>query len=91
MARVNRNKSADADGIGWLADYATTLVHWYPSFTREFVLDVLPLAEGWVWYASAVLNEPMNKFAGIKPKNGFIRQESDKLIAEAKAVWDKPN
>jgi hypothetical protein len=90
MARVNRPK-ADGEGIGWLADYATTLVHWYPSFTREFVLDILPLSEGWMWYSAAVLNEPMNKFVGIKYVGSYVKQESEKLIEQDKLIWDKQN
>jgi hypothetical protein len=86
MARVNRPK-ADGDGMGWVADYMTTLVHWYPSFSREFVLDILPLSEGWVWYNSAILNDPVNKFGGIKMTGGYVAQESSKLIKQAHESW----
>lgn len=86
MARVNRPK-AEGEGIGWLADYTTTLVHWYPSFTREFVLDELPLAEGWMWYSAAILNEPLNKFAGVKCIGSYVAQEADKLIKQAQEFY----
>ena len=86
MQGARRQKST-SDGIGWLADYVTTLVHWYPSFTREFVSDELPMEEGWIWYSAAVLGDPMNKFGGIKPSGGFVKQEADKLIEIAHKSW----
>ena len=87
-SRVNRKKSQD-DGIGFLIEYVGRLLHWYPSFTLKFVWDELAMAEGWAYYNFAFLDDPMHKFAGISPKNGYQRQESDKLIKEAHEAWAK--
>ena len=90
MARVNRPKM-DADGLGWLVDYVARLVHWYPSFTRDFVMDELPMAEGWIWFSAAYLDDPMHKFSGVKLKGGYIAQERDELVKIANQLWGKPN
>ena len=47
------------------------------------------MIEGWTYYAFAYLDDPMHKFSGIAPRNGFIKQESDKLVEEAKRVWEQ--
>ena len=47
------------------------------------------MIEGWTYYAFAYLDDPMHKSSGIAPRNGFIKQESDKLVEEAKRVWEQ--
>ncbi len=86
MARVNRPK-ANGDGIGFLLDYVARLLHYYPSFTYQFVWDELPFVEGWAYHTFAYLDDPAHKFSGVKLESGYIKQEADKLIAEAKIIW----
>lgn len=86
MSRVNKAK-ADDEGIGFLLEYVARLLHWYPSFTRTFVWDELPLVEGWAYYTAAYLDDPMHKFGGMRPKGSYIKQESEKLIKEAHDAW----
>lgn len=45
------------------------------------------MIEGWSYYAFAYMDDPMHKFGGIKPQNGFVKQEAEKLIKQAKDVW----
>lgn len=87
IERVNRPR-APQDGLGWLVDYLCRLVSFYPSFTRRFVLDELPMIEGWAWYAFAMENNAMNQLGGIeKTSPGYVRQEKERLIAQAHEFW----
>ena len=61
----------------------------YPSFTREFVLDELSMVEGWMWHSFAYLDDPAHKFGGVDAKHGYVFEESQKLIQQAKDCWSK--
>jgi hypothetical protein len=88
IRRINRPK-AEGDGIGFLLEYVGRLLHYYPSFTRQFVWDELPMVEGWAYFAFAYLDDPAHKFAGVKCNGGYVKQESERLIALAKEYWSK--
>ena len=88
MERVNRNKAPE-DGVSWLVDYVCRLLHSYPQFSHDYVWDELPMDIGWVYYGWAFLNDPMNRFAGVKiVGKGYIAQEVERLIDEAHRVWN---
>ena len=70
-------------------EYVGRLLHYYPSFTLDFIWNELDMAHGWAYYNFAFLDDPMHKFSGITPKNSYQRQESEKLIEEAKEFWNK--
>jgi hypothetical protein len=91
IERVNENKMAAKDGLGFLTDYVCRLVKCYPSFTLRYVWKRLPMIEGWPMYAWAFLDDPMHKFGEVRPLNGYIKQQTEKLIKEAKDLWGKPN
>ena len=86
--RLNR-KRASADGFGWLADYSCRLVKVYPSFTRQFVMDELPMVEGWIWHSFAFSDDPAHKFAGVRTDRGYVKMEAEKLIKQAKDAWSQ--
>ena len=76
--------------MGWWWDYVTRLVKTYPSFTRDFVMDELCMAEGWAWYAAAMELDGWLSFCGIqRVSDGYIRQQVNLLIEEAHRVWGK--
>jgi hypothetical protein len=87
---VNKQRAAQ-DGLGWWIDYVCRLVKCYPSFTKRYVTNRLPMVEGWAWYAFAFIDDPISRFEQVKPTNGFIKQESEKLIEQAHKAWDKQN
>ena len=88
MQRVNKSR-APSDGIGWFLEYVAALVKYYPSFTLEYVMDELPMEEGWCWWTYAILNDPVNKFSGAKVVDGYVKQMADELFEQAKTAWLK--
>ncbi len=54
--------------------------------------DELPMDKGWAEYAWAIENDPMNMLGGIKrASDGYIRQEVEKLMAQAKHLIPEAN
>lgn len=84
--RLNKKRSSSG-GLGWLTDYVCRLVKVYPTFTREFVWDELPMIEGWIWHSFAFSDDPAHKFAGISAEHGYVYAETQKLIKQAKDAW----
>ena len=86
MQRVNKPRAPD-DGFGWFVEYVSILLHWYPTFTLAFIMDELPMEEGWIWWGKAIVDEPVARFAGAKVVNGYVKQFSDELFEQARAAW----
>lgn len=88
LARVNKPKAPD-EGLGFLLDYVCRLARSFPSFTLDFIWDELPMNQGWAYVAWATENDAMNQFGGVKALSPtYMRQESDKLIKQAKDFWE---
>ncbi len=71
-------------------NYVTRLMRYYPSFTEEYVIDILPIDKGWAFLAAAIDNDGWLQFAGIKRSGkAYLAQEIDKLMKEAKEVYGR--
>ena len=86
VQRLNTNRAPE-DGIGWWVDYCGRLLKTYSQFSMTFIMDELPMDEGWVWWNFAYQDDPMHKFSGMKAVRGYIAEEAEKLVAEAKKSW----
>lgn len=53
----------------------------YPSFTYQFVMDELPMDQGWAFYNWAIENDGWLQFGGLKRGGkGYIAQQADRLM-----------
>jgi hypothetical protein len=91
MAATNRRQLPE-DSNGWFGDYLCRLVKTYPSFTRQVVMDELPMIEGWMYYGFAIEDDAMNRFEGLRRiGKGYVGLEEQVLIDKANEVWSKEN
>lgn len=50
----------------------------------DYILHDLPMIQGWAFLAAATEQDAWLQFAGIKrTSKGYIKQEIDKLVAQA--------
>lgn len=88
--KINARPAASLDGVGWWWEYITRLVKSYPAFTRQFVLDELPMIEGWLWYAQAITMDGWLSFNGVRiVSDGYIKQQTELLVKTAHEAWEK--
>jgi hypothetical protein len=83
MQEVNSKPKLASDGHSWLINYVCQLMATFSQFSREYVLDELPMAEGWVYFVWAMDNDPVAKILGGQRGPRFIKHEIDRLIEEA--------
>ena len=70
------------DGLGWLVGKTGLLMRTY-GWTRDYILDELDGAEGWVWFNWAQENEASVWGTGVKVVgSGYIGQEKQRLLKE---------
>ena len=90
IRRINARPSINLSGPGWWWEYVTRLVQFYPSFTREFVLDELAMLEGWLWYSQAIDMNGWLAFNGYHViSDGYVKQQADLLVRVAHDEWGK--
>lgn len=83
--RLNKERTV-IDGIGWWFDYVYRIETAF-GYSERFVTHRLPMIKGWTKHAYAILNDPMNRFGGVKPVSGYIKAESDALVKQAKDFY----
>lgn len=49
---------------------------------QKYVLDELPMIQGWLHWSWSMLNDPLNRLSGVTiDGKGFVRLEEDRLMA----------
>lgn len=67
-----------------MTDYICRLIRAFPHFTLGFVIEELPMDEGWVFYGWSVENDGWLAFAGLKRDgDGYIAQERKRILNDA--------
>lgn len=78
-------------GWGWLGDYCMCLLKNYQQFTMNYIMNELPMLDGWLLYSYAILNDPVHKFSGLQLKDGGpAGDEADALKKELLEIINKP-
>jgi hypothetical protein len=66
------------DGVGWWLQYCAGLLKHFPQFSRSYVEDELPMAQGWAFLSAAFELDPMG---GSQPtEDCYIAQEVNRIL-----------
>jgi len=58
------------------------------NYELQYIMNKLPMLDGFVLWSWAYANDPVHKFGGIKMKNGgYLGDERDLLLDELKVMY----